>query len=124
MCAFSCSSSFHISRAVLLFFATCFFQFEYNLVVSFSECFEMAMNTYGDWDGNRDTVDAAVNGYYGKLTDGDKFIEMVTEVRGLADQVRRQQVTEPMTLEHVAKAKVLFDTYIMLKAFAHLREKS
>jgi hypothetical protein len=100
-----------------------FFQFEYNLVVNLSECFEMAMNTYGDWDGKPDTFDAAVNAYYGKLPDGEKFIEMVTEVRNLADQVRRQRVAEQITLEHVAKAKVLFDTYIMLKAFAHLREE-
>ncbi len=100
-----------------------FFQFEYNLVVNFSECFEMAMNTYGDWDGKPDTFDAAVNAYYGKLPDSEKFIEMVTEVRNFADQVRRQQVAEQITLEHVAKAKVLFDTYIMLKAFAHLREE-
>lgn len=47
-----------------------FFQFELNLVVDFSECFEMALRAYGDWDGEPNTFDGVVAGLCEKLTDG------------------------------------------------------
>jgi len=35
---------------------------------------------------------------------------MVAEVRALADLLRSRNVTQPITLEHVGKVKIIFDT--------------
>jgi hypothetical protein len=98
-----------------------FFQFEHNLVADFHECFEMALSAYGDWDGDPQSFDGVVSGLFLNMTEGAQFVGMVAEVRGLAAKVRAFRVDQPITLEHVGKAKIIFDTYIVLKAANYVR---
>ncbi len=99
-----------------------FFQFEHNLVVGFTECFEIALIHYKDWDGNRETFEASVNAVFARFADSAEFMGMLKEVANAANQVRTQTYTRPITLEDVARAKVIFDIYIRLKAAAYMQE--
>jgi hypothetical protein len=48
---------------------------------------------------------------------------MVAEMRALAATVRSRKIERPVTLEDAAKSKVIFDTYIVLKAVTFTREE-
>lgn len=48
---------------------------------------------------------------------------MIAEVRALAASVRSRKIERPITLEAPAKSKVIFDTYIVLKAVMFTREE-
>jgi AbiV family abortive infection protein len=100
-----------------------FFQFEHNLVVGFMECFEMALLTYKDWDGNPETYEASVNAVFARFTDSEEFMAMLKEVANATVQVKTQTFTRPITLEDVARAKIIFDIYIRLKAAAYMQEQ-
>jgi AbiV family abortive infection protein len=100
-----------------------FFQFEHNLVVGFMECFEMALVAYKDWDGNPESYEASVNSVFARFTDSEEFMGMLKEVANAAVQVKTQTFTRPITLEDVARAKVIFDIYIRLKAAAYVQEQ-
>ena len=100
-----------------------FFQFEHNLVVGFLECFEMALIHYKDWDGNPASYDDAVAAVFTRFTDSAEFMGMLKEVANAATQVRTQTYTRPITLEDVARAKIIFDIYIRLKAAAYMQEQ-
>jgi hypothetical protein len=58
-----------------------FFQFEHNLVVDFSECFEMALKAYGDWDRDPQSFDGATAGLFQNMTEGEQFVAMIAEAR-------------------------------------------
>lgn len=100
-----------------------FFQFEGNLVVGFTECFEMALIHYGDWDGNPERFDEAVAAVFTRFADSAEFIGMLKEISSATTQIRTQKFTRPITLEDVARAKVVFDIYIRLKAVAYVQEQ-
>ena len=100
-----------------------FFQFERNLVVGFMECFEMALVTYKDWDGKPDTYDDAVTAVFSRFADSAEFMGMLRECANAAVQIKTQAYTRPITLDDVAKSKVIFDIYIRLKAAAYMQEQ-
>ena len=100
-----------------------FFQFEHNLVVGFMECFELALIHYKDWDGNPASYDESVAAVFTRFTDSAEFMGMLKEVATASTQVRMQTYTRPITLEDVARAKVIFDIYIRLKAAAYMQEQ-
>jgi hypothetical protein len=100
-----------------------FFQFEGNLVVGFTECLEMALAHHKDWDGNPATLDDAVATVFKRFTDSPEFMGMLKELSSAATQIRTQKFTRPITLEDVARAKVVFDIYIRLKAAAYMQEQ-
>lgn len=100
-----------------------FFQFEHNLVVGFPECFEMALKAYNDWDGDAATYEAAVTAVFTRFNDSAEFMEMLKEVSSAANQVRTHSMIRPITLEDVARAKIIFDIYIRLKAAAYMQEQ-
>jgi AbiV family abortive infection protein len=100
-----------------------FFQFEHHLVEEFISSFEMALQAYGDWDGNSATFDGTVTALFKDLTESEQFLTMLTEMRALAFTVRNRKIERPVTLEDAAKSKVIFDTYIVLKAVTFTREE-
>ena len=100
-----------------------FFQFEGNLVVGFTECLEMALAHHKDWDGNPATLDDAVATVFKRFTDSPEFMGMLKELSSAATQIRTQKFTRPITLEDVARAKVVFDIYIRRKAAAYMQEQ-
>ena len=100
-----------------------FFQFEHDLVVGFTECFELALKSYNDWDGDAATYEAAVTAVFTPFTDSAEFMRMLKEVASAVNQIRTHAMTRPITLEDVARAKVIFDIYIRLKAAAYMQEQ-
>jgi len=100
-----------------------FFQVEHNLVVGFIECFEMALIHYKDWDGSPAGYDDAVAAVFTQFSDSAEFMGMLKEVANAAAQVRTQTYRRPIGLEDVARAKVIFDIYIRLKAAAYMQEQ-
>lgn len=100
-----------------------FFQFEHHLVEEFISSFEMALQAYGDGDGNPATFDATMTALFKDLTESEQFLTMLAEMRALAFTVRNRKIERPITLEDAAKSKMIFDTYIVLKAVTFTREE-
>ena len=100
-----------------------FFQFEHHLVDEFISSFEMAMQGYGDWNGDPATFDATAAELFKDMTESQQLLAMIADMRGLAATVRTRKIERPITLEDAAKSKVIFDTYIVLKAVMFTREE-
>ncbi|WP_353072209.1 hypothetical protein [Tunturiibacter gelidiferens] len=100
-----------------------FFQFEHNLVVGFMECFDMALKTYEDWDGKPETYEASVNAVFTRFATSEEFMRMLKECANAVIQVKTQTFTRPITLEDVARSKIIFDIYIRLKAAVYMQEQ-
>jgi AbiV family abortive infection protein len=116
---------FHKYFGVLGFMAKndIFTQFEHHLVHDFMECLEMALKSYGDWDGTPSTFESVINGWFSGKEGSDEFAAMVMDLRRIAGEVAQRSLKEPVTLEHAIRAKVAFDTYIHLKARAFFAEE-
>lgn len=56
-------------------------------------------------------------------SESEQFLIMLAEMRALAFTVRNRKIERPITLEDAAKSKVIFDTYIVLKAVTFTREE-
>ena len=74
-------------------------------------------------DGDGGSFDATVRELFKNLTESDQFLGMIAEGRTLAASVRIRTIQAPITLEDEAKAKVIFDTYIVIKSVARAREQ-
>jgi AbiV family abortive infection protein len=96
-----------------------FFQFEHHLVHDFMECLKMAMQSYGDWDGDPKTFEDAHKALVPEKEGRDEFVAMVFDLDRIAGEVDRHNLTQPVTLEHAIRAKLAFDTYIHIKARAY-----
>jgi len=57
------------------------------------------------------------------MTESEQLLGMISEMRTLAASVRTRKVERAITLEDVGKSKVIFDTYIVLKAVTFVREE-
>jgi AbiV family abortive infection protein len=99
-----------------------FYQFEHILVDEFISSFEMALQAYGDWNGDASGFDACVSGLFTNLNESEQYLGMISEQRALAMSVRERKIARPITLEDAAKAKIVFDTYISLKAIRRVQE--
>jgi len=95
-----------------------FFQFEHHLVHDFMECLEMALKSYGDWDGTPSAFESVIKRLVPDKEGRDEFVAMVMDLRRIAGDVKQRSLQEPVTLEHAIRAKMAFDTYIHLKARA------
>jgi AbiV family abortive infection protein len=95
-----------------------FYQFEHHLVQNFIECLEMALKSYGDWDGSPSTFESVIAGLIPDKEEKDGFISMVLDLVRIAREVEQRNLKEVVTLEHAIKAKIAFDTYIQIKARA------
>ncbi len=100
-----------------------FFQFEHHLVDEFISSFETAMQAYGDWNGDSSAFDAAVAALFKDMTEGEQHLGMISEMRTLAASVRIRKIARAITLEDVAKSKIVFDAYVLLKASTFAREE-
>jgi AbiV family abortive infection protein len=100
-----------------------FFQFEHHLVDEFISSFEMALQAYGDWDGDPATFDVRVTELFKDMTESEQLLGMISDMRALAATVKTRKIERPVTLEDAAKSKVIFDTYIVLKAVVFTREE-
>jgi AbiV family abortive infection protein len=101
-----------------------FFQFEGNVLVEFYLVMREAMAAYGDWDGKDETFNQAVDKVLQPLGGGAEFAAMAKDLVEAAELTRQgQNKTRPITLEDVAKMKVICDAYLNLKARQDMQEQ-
>jgi AbiV family abortive infection protein len=100
-----------------------FFQFEHHLVDEFISSFEMALQAYSDWNGNPSAFDEVVTTLFKEMNGGEQLLKMIPDMRSVAADVRARKVARPITLEDVAKSKIIFDAYIVMKAAEFAREE-
>jgi hypothetical protein len=94
-----------------------FYQFEPNIFIEFMSALKDAMQAYGDWDGKPETADALITGFFDSVQAAPEFTEMVREFLHVVDHMMpNKSAPRAITLDDVAKAKLLFDAYIRAKA--------
>jgi AbiV family abortive infection protein len=99
-----------------------FFQFEPNIVTEFAGAFKDAMRSNGDWDGKQETYDAAIDAFFKPVS--TEFLQTIKEQVAFAHEIEtNKRSLRPVSLEDVAKTKIIFDAYIKLKANTHLQEQ-
>lgn len=98
-----------------------FGQFEPAIFIGLFGVLRHAMHVFGDWDGREDGFEAAAERAFGLVRD-DQFM---VSFRGMWDVAKEtmqgKNLSHPITLEEVAKAKIHFDFYLNLKARAFMQ---
>lgn len=79
---------------------------------------KMAMQSYGDWDGDPKTFESVHKAMVPEKEGRDEFVAMVMDLDRIAGEVDRRNLTQPVTLEHAIRAKLAFDMYIPIAHFA------
>lgn len=101
-----------------------FFQFEGNILIEFASVLKEAMVAYGDWDGQENTLHEAISKIFRSLNAGEEFIKTVKDLLEVASLTQQgQNKTRPITLEDVAKMKVVCDAYLNLRARQDLQDE-
>ncbi len=101
-----------------------FFQFEPNLLVEFALVLKEAMTVYGDWDGNIESFNGAIDAAFQPLGASTEFVAMITDLTRLATMTNQgQNKTQPITLDEVAKMKIGCDAYLRLKAAQAMQKR-
>ena len=95
-----------------------YLKFEHHLVHDFIECLEMALKSYGDWDGTPSTFETLIKRLSPDKEGSAEFVAMVMDLRRIAGDVKQQSLQQAVTLEHAIRAKMAFDSYIQIKARA------
>jgi AbiV family abortive infection protein len=94
-----------------------FYQFEPNIFTEFMSALKDAMQAYGDWDGKSETAEASVTGFFDCVPVSPEFTEMVRDFLHILDQmVANRMAPRAITLDDAVRAKMVFDTYIKVKA--------
>jgi len=94
-----------------------FYQFEPNIFIEFMSALKDAMQAYGDWDGKSETAEASITGFFDAVPASQEYIEMVREFLHIVDyMIANKNSSRAITLDDVAKAKLIFDAYIRVKA--------
>jgi hypothetical protein len=101
-----------------------FYQFEPTIVIEFISAFRDAMQAYGDWNGQPETVSTAATAFFESVPAAPEFVSTVTELIGLVDHTTANKMApRPITLADVGNAKVIFDGYIRVKAQRFYQEE-
>jgi AbiV family abortive infection protein len=94
-----------------------FYQFEPNIFTEFMSALKDAMQAYSDWDGKPETAEASITGFFDAAPASPEFTEMVRDFLRIVDHMMANKIApRAITLDDVAKAKVVFDAYIKVKA--------
>ena len=94
-----------------------FYQFEPNIFIEFVSALKDAMQAYGDWDGKPETAEASISSFFDGRPASREFTEMVRELLHIVDHMMVKKIAlRAITLDDVAKAKLVFDAYIKVKA--------
>jgi AbiV family abortive infection protein len=94
-----------------------FYQFEPNIFIEFMSALKDAMQAYGDWDGKPETAEASITGFFDGVPASPEFTEMVRDFLHIVDHMMAHKIAlRAITLDDVAKAKLVFDSYIKVKA--------
>ncbi|MGA9542746.1 MAG: AbiV family abortive infection protein [Candidatus Sulfotelmatobacter sp.] len=94
-----------------------FFQFEPTIFIEFISALKDAMAAYGDWDGKPETAEASIIGFFDGVPAAPEFTAMVRDFLWLVDHVvENKKAPRAITLDDVAKAKLVFDAYFRVKS--------
>lgn len=94
-----------------------FYQFEPNILIELTSALKEAMQAYGDWDGQPETVEASIAGVFDGVPAFPEFTGMVRDSLHIVDHTMANKVApRVITLDDVARAKLAFDAYIKIKA--------
>jgi AbiV family abortive infection protein len=94
-----------------------FFQFEPTIFIEFISALKDAMAAYGDWDGKPETAEASVIGFFEGVPATPEFTAMVRDFLQIVDHMAANKMApRAVTLDDVAKAKLVFDAYFRVKS--------
>ena len=94
-----------------------FYQFEPTIFIEFILALRDAMQAYGDWDGMPEAAEASIIGFFESVPATLEFITMVRDFLQLVEQMQANKFApRSITLDDVARAKLIFDGYIKVKA--------
>jgi AbiV family abortive infection protein len=94
-----------------------FFQFEPNIFIEFMSALKDAMQAYGDWDGTPEAAAASIIGFFDGVPASPEFMEILREFLHIVDHMMANKIApRAITLDDAAKAKLVFDAYIKVKA--------
>jgi AbiV family abortive infection protein len=94
-----------------------FFQFEPTIFIEFILALKDAMAAYGDWDGRQETAEASIVGFFDGVPATPEFTAMVRDFLQIVDHmVAKKTAPRAITLDDVAKAKLVFDAYFRVKS--------
>jgi len=94
-----------------------FGQLEHIIVVGFYEALRSAMSSYGDWDGDAATFEAAAEKCYANSLADTQLRGHLGEMLRLCSGLVNERVANPkITLDEVAKMKICCDIYFLKKA--------
>jgi hypothetical protein len=101
-----------------------FFQVEGNLLVDFHLVLKEAMKAYGDWDGNEETFDAAIDATFQAIKADSDYVSSLHDLVEVARMTMRgENKTRPVSMEDVLKVKIACDLYLIIKARTHMRRE-
>ncbi len=89
-----------------------FSQFEVNIAVEFLAALREGLRAFGDWNGESETLNAAIEKVLADWSDSDArdhFRKLIDSVAGAAAQ---QQLSQPILLDDAMKMKALCDLYL------------
>jgi AbiV family abortive infection protein len=93
-----------------------FGQFEIVCLIEFMNVFRAGLFAFGDWDGSDETLDATIEKFFRRGDNGDEIVAWVKDTLQLAkDTAFNKNASRPITVEEVAKAKIVIDLYMNLK---------
>lgn len=94
-----------------------FYQFEPNIFVEFMSALKDAMQAYGDWDGKPETAEASLTSFFDGVPASPEFTETVRDLIHIVDHMMANKIApRAITLDAAVKAKMVFDSYIKVKA--------
>jgi hypothetical protein len=94
-----------------------FFQTEPTIFIEFILALKDAMQAYGDWDGRSEMAEASIIAFFDGVPATSEFTAMVRDFLQLMEQMQANKIApRAITLDDVAKAKLVFDSYIKVKA--------
>lgn len=94
-----------------------FYQFEPNIFIEFMSALKDAMQAYRDWDGKSENAEASIIGFFDGMPASLEFTEMVRDFLQIVNHMMTNKTApRAITLDDVAKAKMVFDAYIKVKA--------
>ena len=94
-----------------------FFQFEPNIFIEFMSALKDAMQAYGDWDGKPESAEASITGFFDRVPASPEITEMVRDFLHIVAHMMANKIApRAITLDDVARAKLIFDGYIKAKA--------
>jgi AbiV family abortive infection protein len=108
-----------------------FGQFEVMCLIEFMNVFRTGIFAFGDWDGKEDTLETTIDKIFQQGPNAAEVVTWIKDTIALAkDATMNNPTARLVTIEEVAKAKIVIDLYVNLKvnefmppALTELREE-